>query len=73
MSFVEKLGKGIQSVFGSYNERYIVKDVIPVVNKINALEKEWMTLSDHDLREKTRDEQKVEVVPEEDYLFDKLN
>lgn len=55
MSFVEKLGKGIQSVFGSYNERYIVKDVIPVVNKINALEKEWMTLSDHDLREKTNE------------------
>ncbi|WP_372367122.1 preprotein translocase subunit SecA [Candidatus Uabimicrobium sp. HlEnr_7] len=53
MSFVEKLGKGIQGVFGSYNDRYIVKEVIPLVNKVNALESEWVALSDHDLKEKT--------------------
>jgi len=42
----------LQRIFGSDNQRYL-KKVVPVVDKINALEAEISTLSDEDLQGKT--------------------
>ena len=41
-------------LFKSYSEKE-VKRVMPLVNKINALEPEWEKLSDAQLRAKTQD------------------
>jgi len=49
---IDTISKILSAVFGSRNER-ILRDLQPVVDQINALEKQYETLSDEDLRAKT--------------------
>jgi len=46
------LGKIIKTIFGSKNEREL-KQMVPLVEKINSLEPDFKALSDEDLRAKT--------------------
>ena len=47
-------GKIIKNIFGSKNEREL-KQMAPLVEKINALEPDFQTLSDEQLQAKTDD------------------
>jgi preprotein translocase subunit SecA len=46
------LGKTLKAVFGSRNDR-VIKQALPIVERVNALEPEFRALSDEALREKT--------------------
>ncbi|RLB33909.1 MAG: preprotein translocase subunit SecA, partial [Deltaproteobacteria bacterium] len=46
------LGKVIKGIFGSKNEREL-KRIAPIIDKINALEPDFQSLSDEELRAKT--------------------
>src|SRR6187401_2567563 len=52
MAEFELLGKALKSVFGSRNDR-IIRDLAPIVGKVNALEPEFEKLSDARLAAKT--------------------
>ncbi|MCE9636937.1 MAG: preprotein translocase subunit SecA [Planctomycetes bacterium] len=52
MAELEFIGRALKSIFGSRNER-VLRDLAPVVGKVNALEPKFESLTDAKLRDKT--------------------
>ncbi len=53
-NWLEGLGKGLKGVFGSRNER-VVRDLVSMVEAVNALEPRLANLSDADLKARTEE------------------
>ena len=54
MAEFEFIGRGLKTLFGSRNDR-ILKELSPVVGRVNKLEPEFQKLSDEQLRAKTQE------------------